>query len=102
MSFVFHFMNDTHFLVRVYHNTDICIVIIGVGTMAFNATFNDISVISRRSIFWWRKPEYPEKTTYLPQITDTLYDIMLYRINLDMKRWRVTGFNATFNNISVI
>jgi hypothetical protein len=21
---------------------------------------------------WWRKPEYPEKTTDLPQITDTL------------------------------
>jgi len=42
----FHFMIDTHILVRVYHNTDICIVIIGLGTMVFNATFNDISAIS--------------------------------------------------------
>jgi len=23
-------------------------------------------------IYWWRKPEYPEKTTILPQVTDKL------------------------------
>jgi hypothetical protein len=51
----------------------------------FNTTFNNISDIYRGGPFdWWWKQEDKEKITDLPQVTDKLYHIKVYRVQIAM------------------
>jgi len=40
--------------------------------------------------YWWRKPEDPEKTTDLSQLTDKRYHLMLYTL-IEIRTHNISG-----------
>jgi len=50
--------------------------------MVFNATFNNISIISWRLVFLVEENGVPWENHQIAQVTDKLYHIMLYQVYL--------------------
>ena len=64
-----------------------------VMIMVFNVTFNNISLCYSSQFYTGGgSPDYSEKTSDQPKVTDEIYHIMLYWVHLAMKGVRARNF----------
>jgi len=65
----------------------------------FKSTFKNFQLYSGSQFYWLTTPEYPEKITDTPKVSDKLYYIMLYRVHLVLCGIRIHKVSVDRNGL---